>query len=147
MNADNSLISLTLPESVENEISAASSSLSNASSFLPAKPGFKMACLNINSLVKHVDELRVLLSEFSVDILSINETKLDESIKSSELHIPGYEFIRRDRSRNGGGVGFYIKSSNSYLMRSDLNVVNLENLIVEIRKRNSNWAISDSDMV
>ena len=110
MNADNSLISLTLPESVENEISAASSSLSNASSFLPGKPGSKMACLNINSLVKHVDELRVLLSEFSVDILSINETKLDEPIKSSALHIPGYEFIRRDRSRNGGGVGFYIKS-------------------------------------
>ena len=103
-NADNSLVSLTLPESVENEVHAVSSSLSNASSFLPAKRGFKMACLNINSLVKHVDELRVLLSEFSVDILAINETKLDESIKSSELHIPGYEFIRRDRSRNGGGV-------------------------------------------
>ena len=59
----------------------------------------------MNSLVKHIDEIRVLLSEFSVDILAINETKLDESIKSSELHIPGYEFIRRDRSRNGGGIG------------------------------------------
>ena len=90
-----------------------------------------------NGLFKHVDKLRVLLSEFSVDILSINETKLDESIKSSELHIPGYEFIRRDRSRNGGGAGFYIKSSNSYVVRSDLNVINLENLIIEIRKPNS----------
>ena len=141
-NADNSLVSLTLPESVENEVHAVNSSLSNASSFLPAKRGFRMACLNINSLVKHIDELRVLLSEFSVDILAINETKLDESIKSSELHLPGYEFIRRDRSRNGGGVGFYIKSSNSYVVRSDLNVINLENLIIEIRKPNS-----DSDMV
>ena len=106
MNADNSLVSLTLPESVENEVHAVNSNLSNASRFLPAKCGFKMACLNINSLVKHIDELRVLLSEFSVDILAINKTKLDESIKSSELHIPGYEFIRRDRSRNGGGSRF-----------------------------------------
>ena len=57
--------------------------------FLPAKRGFKMPCLNINSLVKHVDELRVLLVEFSINILAINETKLDQSIKSSELHIPG----------------------------------------------------------
>ena len=97
--------------------------------FLPAKRGFKMACLNINSLVKHVDELRVLLAEFSIDILAINETKLDESINSSELHISGYEFIRRDRNRNGGGVGFYIKSSNSYVVRSDLTI--------EIRKPNS----------
>jgi len=66
-----------------------------------------MACLNINSLVKHVDELRVSLVEFSFDILAIiNETNLEESIKSSELHLPGYEFIRRDRNRHGGGGGF-----------------------------------------
>ena len=30
------------------------------SNFLPAKRGFKMACLYINSLIKHVGELRVL---------------------------------------------------------------------------------------
>ena len=60
------------------------------SSSLPAKRGFKMACLNINSLIKHVDELAVRLAEFSIDVLAINKTKLDESIKSSELHISGY---------------------------------------------------------
>ena len=89
-----------------------------------------MAFLNINSLVKHVDELRVFLAEFSFDILAINETKLDESIKSSELHIPCHEFIRRDRNRHGGGVGFCIKSSNSYIVHSGLNVINLENLTI-----------------
>ena len=89
-----------------------------------------MAFLNINSLVKHVDELRVFLAEFSFDILAINETKLDESIKSSKLNIPCHEFIRRDRNRHGGGVGFYIKSSNSYIVHSGLNVINLENLTI-----------------
>ena len=44
-----------------------------------------MACLNINNLVKHFDEFRVFLAEFSFNILAINKTKLDESIKSSEL--------------------------------------------------------------
>ena len=38
-----------------------------------------MAFLNIHSLVKHVDELRVFLAEFSFDIRAIN----DESLKSS----------------------------------------------------------------
>ena len=95
-----------------------------------------MACLN-SSLVKHVDELKVLLAQFSFDILANNETKLDESIKSSELHIPGYEFIRRDRNKRGGGEGFYIKSSNSFIVRSDLNVINLKNLTIEIRKPSS----------
>ena len=88
------------------------------SNFLPAKRGFNMACWNINSLVKHVDELRVLLGEFSYDSLAINETKLDEVMKSSGHHIPGYEFISHDRNRHGGGVGFYIKSLNSYIVRN-----------------------------
>ena len=96
-----------------------------------------MACLNINNHVKHFDELRVFLAEFSFNILAINKTKLDESIKSSKLNIPGYEFIRRDRNRHGERVGFFIKSSNSYIVRSDLDVINLENLTMEIRKPNS----------
>ena len=82
----------------------------NLSDFLPSGRGFKIAGLNINSLIKHIDELRILLDDHSVDILSINETKLDDSIKSCGVQISGYEFIRRDRNRQGG-VGFYIKTS------------------------------------
>ena len=120
MNVDNSLVSQTLPESVQNEVHSGSSGLSNVQKFLvsketflsnvsnllPAKRGFKMACWNINSLIKHVDELRVLLAEFSIDILQINDTKLEESVKSSELYVSGYEFIHRDRNINGGWVAF-----------------------------------------
>ena len=40
-----------------------------------------MAGLNVNSLTKHIDELRVVLSN---DILDINETKLDGSICDNE---------------------------------------------------------------
>ena len=52
--------------------------------------------MNINSLTKHIDEFRILLFDYSIDIISINETKLDDTIKSCEVYIPGYEFIRRD---------------------------------------------------
>ena len=51
--------------------------------------------------------------------------------------IPGYEFVRRDRNRQGGGVGFYIKTSNNFVVCSNLNVPKLENLRIEIRKPNS----------
>ena len=51
--------------------------------------------------------------------------------------MPGHEFIRRDRNRHGGGVSFYIESSNSCIVRSDLNAINLENLTIEIHKHNS----------
>jgi exonuclease III len=41
--------------------------------------GFKMALLNINSLSKHIDELVVLMHGKPLDILAINESKLDQT--------------------------------------------------------------------
>ena len=93
--------------------------------------------MNINSLTKHIDELRILLFDYSIDIISINETKLDDTIKSCEVHITGYEFILRDRNRQGGGVGFYIKTLINFVVCYNLNVPNLENLCIKIRKPNS----------
>ena len=81
--------------------------------------------------------MRILLFDYSIDIISINETKLDDTIKSCEAHIPGYEFIRRDRIRQGGGEGFYLKASIDFVVCSNLNAPNLENLCTEIRKPNS----------
>lgn len=52
---------------------------------VPIRRGFKMACLSINSLTKHIDELRVVLSNQCVDILAINETKLDDTISDNEI--------------------------------------------------------------
>ncbi|KAK2564042.1 hypothetical protein P5673_012260 [Acropora cervicornis] len=72
-----------------------------------------------------------------VDVLAINESKLDDSIKNCELYIPGYEIIRIDRNRNGGGVCFYINNSINFVIRHDLNLNDLENLCLEIQKPSS----------
>ena len=104
---------------------------------LPTKRGFKMASLNITSLTKHIDELRILLANYPLDVISINETRLDQGILNSEIYIPGYKIVRRDRNRNGGGVCFYIKTAINYFVCTDLNINNLENLCLEIRKPNS----------
>ena len=62
--------------------------------------GLVMASLNINSLLAHIDELRVFMSNSKIDILSINETKLDSTIKDSEVYLPGFE-INKERSQGG----------------------------------------------
>jgi hypothetical protein len=36
------------------------------------------------------------------DILSINETRLDNTIHYDEVKMTGYDLIRKDRNRNGG---------------------------------------------
>ena len=76
---------------------------------LPKVSGFKLASLNVTSLVKHIKELRILLANNIIDVLAINETRLDSTVSDDEVHIHGYEIFRRDRESNGrfgGGVCF-----------------------------------------
>ena len=42
--------------------------------------GLKIASLNVDSLLKHIDEIRHLLFKFPFDIFAINESKIDDSI-------------------------------------------------------------------
>ena len=86
----------------------------------PKLKGFTIGQLNITSLVKHVEELRIFIHEQPIDILCINETRLDNSISSAEVEICGYEIVRRDRNRNGGGVAIYLRNNIPYVERSDL---------------------------
>ena len=62
---------------------------------------FRIAYLNITSLPKYIDQLRLYLISKPVDILGINETRLDDSIDNAEVHIQGYNLYRKDRNRLG----------------------------------------------
>jgi len=78
------------------------------------KRGFTKACLNITSLPKHNDELRIILLSKCLDLLTINETRLHDIIADNEVSVDGYDIVRRDRplnGRNGDGVCFYIRSN------------------------------------
>ena len=49
------------------------------------------------------------MQDQTFDILSINETRLDNTIHSDEVKITGYDLIRKGRNRNGGGVAIYVR--------------------------------------
>ena len=69
--------------------------------YKPVGKGLVMASLNINGLLAHIDEFRIFMSEADIDIISINETKLDFLINDNEVYIPGYEIARKDRTAWG----------------------------------------------
>ena len=94
--------------------------------------GFRMANININSLLKLIDELRVILEKHPLDVLAINESKIDESISDYEIKIPGYVSCKNDRNRNGGGVMVYIRECISFILRSELIPNQLEMVCIEI---------------
>ena len=105
---------------------------------LPSKRGFKLASLNIDKLTTHLDELKIFLVSNDIDVLAINETKLNEYITDNEVSISGYDIVSRDRTTNGGGgVCFYVKKSINFSVRNDLCMGSLANLCIEIRKPRS----------
>jgi hypothetical protein len=77
------------------------------------------------------------MNESDIDIISINETKLDSSIKDNEVCIPGYEIVRKDRKingRHGSVVCIYLRYNLNYKICKDLRSDELEYLTVEITK-------------
>ena len=59
-----------------------------------------IASLNVNSLLLHIDEIPILVKELGIQILAINETKLDNTIDDNLVDIDGYTIKRCDRDRN-----------------------------------------------
>ena len=81
------------------------------------------------------------MTDSKIDILAINETKLDSSIGDTEISlIPGFEVVRRDRPVNGrcgGGVCIYLRNNINYHIRHDLSDNELECLVIEITRLHS----------
>ncbi len=106
-------------------------------SSIPNERGFKMAFLNIVSLPKKIDEINFSMSNKFIDLIAFNETRLDANITDNMINLDGYDIVRKDRSRNGGGVCIYLRRSINYKIRDDLVPSELEAVCVEIIKPQS----------
>ena len=73
--------------------------------------GLHFRYLNINSILPKIEQLRSLLINWNISVLGITETKLDNTVSNEEVEIDGYNLIRSDRNRNGGGIACYVKTS------------------------------------
>ena len=58
--------------------------------------------ININSLLRKIDEVRYVPKITNASIIGKSETKLGKTISSSELEVDGYDLVRLDWSRRGG---------------------------------------------
>ena len=107
-------------------------------SSIPNGRGFKMAFLNILvSSLKKLDEINFSMTNKFIDLIAFNETRLDPNITDNMISLDGYDVIRKDRSRNSGGVFIYLRSSINYKIRKDLVPPELEAVCVEIIKPHS----------
>ena len=66
--------------------------------------------INTRSILKHMDELRLIFGDVYPSMIAITETWLDDSVADSEISILKYSLERLDRNTNrrGGGEAFYL---------------------------------------
>ena len=86
------------------------------------------------SLLPKMTDLNVLIDDTHDDIVSVNETHIDNTINDFELGIAGYTLPRNDRNRHGGGVALYYRDDIKHKARYDLSMEGFESLRVEISK-------------
>ena len=93
----------------------------NPFSKLNSSKDLKIASINVNNLLKNIDQLRIIMQNSSFAILAINETKIDDTVSDNEISIPGYYHIRKDRTRfEGEGEESYYMSTNHYHVPNEM---------------------------
>ena len=63
-----------------------------------------------NCLLSKIEEFCEIAKKSRAAVISITESKLDKSVLDAAIYIEGYDLLRSDRDRHGGGVACYIKS-------------------------------------
>ncbi len=91
---------------------------------------------NCRSLFYKLDELRVMIATHNPHMICLCETWLDETIDDSDLSLPGFHLVRRDRNRHGGGLVVYTQESLS--CNTLLSHKQIEMLILEVSTSNLN---------
>ena len=83
---------------------------------LEKEKGVKMVYLNIRSVLKKMDQLRIYFSSSDIDVVSMSETWAKKGNDSRLFEIEGFEMKRQDRDlantnkKRGGGLITYINS-------------------------------------
>lgn len=81
---------------------------------------FAVLHLNINSVFNKINDLNQILDSKLYDIVTINESKLDEEVPISFFTNLSYSCLRRDRKgKGGGGLLVFVKKQYNIVKTSD----------------------------
>ena len=100
--------------------------------------------LNINSLRNKIIDLRHVVSVSQPDILTISETKLDDTFPDVQFRMDGYYSpaqFRRDRNKHGGGLMVFIRNGIPVKRAKTFEPSNQEAICFEVTITKRKWII------
>ena len=103
--------------------------------------------LNLNSLSEKIIYLREICLKTSIDILCVDETKLDSSYPNAQFHIDGYQFppFRKDRNNYRGRKMVYIRDGIIAKLLENLEGKHGETICLELTVSKKKWCITFAD--
>ena len=95
------------------------------------KRGLHFLHINVNSLLPKIEEMRLIAKLSKATVIGISESKLDNTVPDSEVSIEGYNLLRYDRNRHGGGVACYVRNDICYSTKCIFSSL-IENITIDI---------------
>jgi exodeoxyribonuclease-3 len=97
----------------------------------------KIVHWNCNSINNKIEEFKLFLLKYKPDIISLNETKINEITANYLLNsIQNYTFIHKHRNNNkngGGGVALIINKNIKFVELDIFDHLNLETVAIKIK--------------
>ena len=109
---------------------------------------FKIVHYNVNSILapNRIDQLFYVCQTLLVDVLIISESKLDKTIPTNLITIPGFhEPLRHDRNvngRHGGGVLMYVSEKLAFQQKFEFQSEFFEHIWADVRVNGQTFAIN-----
>ena len=99
--------------------------------------------LNINHLENKVINFREICPEAPIDIIRVDERKLDSSYPDPQFHIDGYQFLPfcRDRNKYGEDKIVYVREGFIAKRLVNLEGNTSETICIEITVSQKKWRI------
>ena len=102
---------------IMNELKSVPKSIQDMSNF----KGFKIVHLNVRSLLKKMDRIRLVTEGSEVDVITLSETWLKPHLNTSLVGIDGYQAFCQDRNlltkkkkgKKGGGLISYVSTRHA----------------------------------
>ena len=97
--------------------------------------------LNINFLQHKIDSFREILKRSSLEIVCVDETKLDEGFSDHQFKIDGYQFrpFRRNRNKHEGGKVVFLKEDLVVNRVKEFETNKSETIWLELTISNEKW--------
>ncbi len=94
-------------------------------------------------MIRAFGELKYIMNDDLVDMISIGESKLDDCMTNAVIHVQNFKTYRCDVTRRAHGLITYIRASMIHMRRTDIEIYKSDSqyVVIEVWLRKEKWFI------